>query len=60
MTNRKPPALTARWNKDLTITIYCNGRKIHKTRYTSSKSEMKPFFDGWFGESPHNVRWIYA
>lgn len=63
MSARKPLALTARWNKDLTITLYCQGRKVFRTRkgaHRDPREEIAAFLDGWFGEHPNKVRWIYA
>lgn len=50
---RRAPALQARWNKDLTITLRANHKKVHHTRVNSSISaldEIASFARGWFGE----------
>lgn len=62
MSIRKPASIHARWNKDLTITLYCRGRKIYRTRKgrIESPKDIQPFLDGWFGENPQIVRWTYA
>lgn len=60
MTTYSPRALTARWNKDLSITLYCGGRKVYKTRGPALKADVNPFLEGWFGGKAHSVRWVYA
>lgn len=63
MTTRRPTQIHARWNKDLTITLYAGGRKLFRTRkgsYTPPKEDIQPFLDGWFGDHPQNIRWSFA
>lgn len=58
------PKITARWNKDLTVTLYANGIAVLKRmRLIGGKSDIDPFLIGWFGtedRSQWRVRWVYA
>jgi len=58
----KPLALVARWNKDLSITLYCRGRKVarYETGSLGAKESAEAFISGWFGDHPKRVRWVFA
>jgi len=60
MRDRKPPRLKIRWNKDLSISVYCYGKVVRKYSGVHARSDVQSFINGWFGDSPENVRWIYA
>lgn len=59
---KKPAALVVRWNKDLSITIYCRGKTVHRTTKdrATSLASIEPFLQGWFGEAKRKVRFTYA
>jgi hypothetical protein len=59
--------ITARWNKNLTITLYVDGRAVCKRiRVWAGESPtdaISGFCEGWFktaDRSKWNIRWIYA
>lgn len=58
------PTITARWNKDLTVTLYARGRVVLKRKkLLTGKRDIDPFLRGWFNtddRSKWKVRWVYA
>lgn len=62
MTKRyKAPKITARWNKDLTVSLYARGKLVYKCTNTFNPKECaEAWMNGWFSGEAHNVRWIYA
>lgn len=55
----KPTTLTLTWNVDLTITIRSGGKVVFKTRAYDAYGSAKAFCDGWFGDHPQRIRWIF-
>ena len=63
----KPAKITARWNKDLTVTLYASGKKLIKVNigywHKSADEAIAPFCAGWFGsDNPADwrVKWKLA
>ena len=67
MSSRRRLSLHARWNKDLSITLYARGKKICSYPmivpiHTSKEDAIRGFATGWFGsENPADwrIRWTY-
>lgn len=53
-------SITARWNKDLSISLYARGGKVFKTRAPAGPHDVSAFLSGWFGDEKQRVRWVYA
>lgn len=60
MLNLKPRQLKIRWNKDMSISVYCGGKVVHKYSGPYAYKSVWDFIDGWFGDHPKNTKWIYA
>jgi len=63
MAIRKPSALTLRWNKDMSISIYCAGRKVAKMTGSFANESAHSFMTGWFGtndKTAWKTRWVIA
>lgn len=59
----KAPKITARWNKDLSVSLYARGKLVQKIPYRTwadPREHAEAFMDGWFDGEPHRVRWVYA
>jgi hypothetical protein len=60
MTVYKTPKLTARYNKDLSITLSCRGKKIFRTRGYGSLTQAESFITGWFDGGAEKVTWKFS
>lgn len=56
----RPASITARRNKDLSISLYARGGKVFKTRAAASREDVAAFLSGWFGDEKQRVRWVYV
>lgn len=54
MPNRKPSALTRRYNGDNTLSLLCRGRVVIKFKL-GNHGDAEHFAAGWFGE--HEQKW---
>jgi len=58
----KTPAIHAVWNKDLSITLFVRGSKLHKADGAFAMQHIECFLNGWFDtedKKQHRVRWTY-
>ncbi len=62
-TPHKPLPLRARWNADMSITLYAHHTKVAKFASVFARQDVDNYCEGWFGttdKTQWRIRWTYV
>lgn len=62
-TTRRPAPIRARWNADLSITLYSHHTKVAKFKGVDARRSVEDFCAGWFGTADQKewrISWAFA